>query len=85
MVLTKMNKAHYDFCYLNYGFTPGDLVSLRRDDTITGYITQIDDNLEDVTTCRVQWDDADNGEEDIQWTNKIQLVTFGGGLSVLGT
>lgn len=57
-----------------------DTVQHIKDDSITGIITHIDDNLKDVTTCNVAWnvkniDEAivkhSNSDVDIQWTNKL--------------
>jgi hypothetical protein len=55
-----------------YGLDIGDRVCHVKDDTLIGVITEIDDNLPDITTCRVLW--AGETETDIQWTNKLVLV-----------
>lgn len=64
-----------------YGFTVGDEVIHKRDDSLTGFVMEMDDkhDLGDVTTCRVVWgaltfDEAKlspREHQDIQWTNKL--------------
>lgn len=57
-----------------YGFVVGDRVQHYTELTAFGTIKHIDDNLPDITTVLVEWDD-DVGEYDIQWSNKLIRVT----------
>ena len=70
-----------------YGIDVGDLVRHVKESSWTGIVTEINDNLNDVTTCRVAWDDNHDHaltlEEtltlprentDIQWTNKLVRI-----------
>ena len=56
-----------------FKFKIGDRVEHVKEPGIEGTIVQIDPYEDDVTTCRVIWDDGD-GYEDIQWTNKLFLI-----------
>lgn len=47
----------------------GDKVVLVKEPESVGTVVQVDDNLEDITTVRVKWDDT--GDIDTQWTNKL--------------
>lgn len=57
-----------------------DVVTHIKDNELKGVVVQIDENLEDITTCRVAWDcltkeDALSCKEtDVQWTNKLVVV-----------
>ena len=67
-----------------YGFTVGDEVTHKRDDSLTGFVMELDSkhDLGDVTTCRVVWGalsfeeakDVPYAHQDIQWTNKLDIV-----------
>lgn len=67
-----------------YGFTVGDRVVHVRDDSVEGFVIEIDSDhdLGDVTTCRVAWDVSSYDEAklvpredtDIQWTNKLAIA-----------
>ena len=59
-------------------FNIGDRVEHYKELGFPGVIVQIDPYEicgfpSDVTTCQVLWDDSDT--PDIQWTNKLRLLT----------
>lgn len=56
-----------------YGLFVGSRVEHKGDPGIFGTVIHIDENLYDITTCSVVWDDADEGVVSIQWTNKLIL------------
>lgn len=57
-----------------------DVVNHIKDNDMKGIVIHIDDNLEDITTCRVAWDCLTKEEAlacketDVQWTNKLVVV-----------
>lgn len=79
-----MNAAEQAQHRETYGFAVGDQVTHVRDDSVNGYVTELDadHDLGDVTTCRVVWgansfEEAKNtprDEQDIQWTIKLMLA-----------
>lgn len=79
-----MNAAEQEKNREIYGVAVGDQVTHVRDDSINGYVTELDadHDLGDVTTCRVVWGansldeakDAPREDHDIQWTNKLEAV-----------
>ena len=58
-----------------YGVKVGDRVQHVKDIGIMGTVLHIDDNLIGVTTCEILWDDSIDGATDIQWTNKLVVVS----------
>jgi hypothetical protein len=54
-----------------HGFSVNDRVEHIRDEGSRGTILSIDENMPDVTTCNVLWDDRG---KDIVWTNKLRLI-----------
>lgn len=60
-------------------FFVGDRVGLINEPNTIGAIISIDQDcypleMYGITTCEIHWDDADDGINDVQWTNKIFLV-----------
>lgn len=48
-----------------------DRVVHIKDNSLFGTVVEVDNNLRDITTCKVIWDDDKEQEPDIQWTNKL--------------
>ena len=69
--------------YNEYGIFVGAKVSLKKDPNFIGIVKHIDENLCEITTCKVCWieqggkvfEDTDNKEEwDTQWSNKLDVI-----------
>lgn len=63
----------------NLPFNIGDRVAHLCDPDVVGYVRQIDTDcypleVYGVTTCLVEWNNAEPGILDIQWTNKLALA-----------
>lgn len=56
----------------DYRVKVGMRVCHIKDPEATGTVISVDDNLEDVTTCVVLWDDGPS--HDVQWTNKLVAI-----------
>lgn len=54
----------------------GDRVVLSKETSSSGTVVHVDDNLEDITTVRVKWDDT--GDIDTQWSNKLMALSSTG-------
>jgi hypothetical protein len=57
-----------------YGICLGMRVSHKFEES-SGTVIQIDENLPDITTCQVWWDNYPTSS--VEWTNKLQEITNG--------
>lgn len=59
-----------------FDFGVGDRIEHKRDSNLTGKIVHIDYGYITfgATTCEVQWDYVEEGDIDIQWTNKLVKI-----------
>ncbi len=63
--------------------TIGCRVHHRREDTLQGYVVQVDDAVDDIATCRVVWGAASladawatpHEDQDVQWSNKLVVIS----------
>lgn len=75
-VPTMKNNAQEQINLDEFWLHVGDTVEHVKEIGVRGKVVQIDANLipRGVTTCQVLWDDAKDGETDIQWTNKLYKI-----------
>lgn len=76
MELTDQEKQNI---FAQYWLQVGDRVELKREPGNIGTIKKIDFDSYPFwnygeTTCVIQWDDNQEGDLDIQWTNKLYKV-----------
>lgn len=61
---------------IDYGFSENDKIYHIKDSSWTGRVISIDRDYDHggITTCLIHWDDYDDNQTDIQWTNKLRKM-----------